>query len=76
VKPDRRKAAVKQLVDLYGKVTDDSAGKAPEAPQMKMYVALRPAMDATLKALTGEALDSAAAWKAWYAENAGKPWPE
>jgi len=76
VKPDRRKAAVKKLVDLYGKVTDDAAGKAPESPQMKMYLALRPAMNETLKAMTGEALDSAAAFKAWLQENATKPWPE
>jgi hypothetical protein len=76
VKPDKRKAAVKKLIDLYGKVTDDAAGKAPETPQMKMYAALRPAMDETLKAFTGESLDSAAAFKAWYQENATKPWPE
>ena len=76
VKPDKRRAAVKKLVDLYGKVTDDAAGKAPETPQMKMYEAVRPAMNETLKALTGEALDSAAAYKAWWQENAPKPWPE
>ncbi len=76
VKPDKRKAAVKTLIDLYGKVTDDSAGKPPETPQMKMYAAVRPAMDGTLKTMTGEALDSAAAFKAWFQENATKPWPE
>jgi hypothetical protein len=76
VKPDRRKAAVKTLVDLYGKITDDSAGKAPDSPQMKMYAAARPAMNETLKAFTGEALDSAAAFQAWFRENATKPWPE
>jgi hypothetical protein len=76
VAPDKRKAAVKKLVDLYGKVTDDAAGKAPETKQMKMYEALRPAMNETLKAFTGEALDSAAAFKAWWQENATRPWPE
>lgn len=76
VKPDKRKTAVKTLVDLYGKVTDDAAGKAPETPQMKMYEALRPAMNETLKAFTGEALDSAAAFKAWFQENGTKPWAE
>jgi hypothetical protein len=76
VAPDKRKAAVKRLVDLYGKVTDDAAGKAPETKQMKMYEALRPAMNETLKAFTGEALDSAAAFKAWWQENATRPWPE
>jgi hypothetical protein len=76
VKPDKRKAAVKRLIELYGKVTDDAAGKAPDAPPMKMYEALRPAMNETLKALTGEGLDSAAAFKAWFSENATKPWPE
>jgi hypothetical protein len=76
VKPDKRKAAVKQLIDRYGKVTDDAAGKAPDTPQMRMYEAVRQAMNETLKALTGEALDSAAAFKAWWQENATKPWPE
>jgi hypothetical protein len=76
VKPDNRKAAVKTLVDLYGKVTDDSAGKAPDSPQMRMYTAVRPAMNDTLKAFTGEGLDSAAAFKAWLQENAAKPWSE
>ncbi len=76
VKPDKRKAAAKTLLDLYGKITDDSAGKAPDTVQMRMYLAVRPAMDATLKAFTGEALDSAAAFKAWFQENATKPWPE
>jgi hypothetical protein len=76
VKVDRRKAAVKQLIELYGKVTDESAGKPPESVLMRMYVALRPAMDGTLKAMTGESLDSAAAWKAWFQENAAGPWPE
>lgn len=76
VKPDKRKASVKKLIDLYGKVTDGAAGKAPDTPQMKMYEALRPAMNATLKAFTGEALDSAVAYKAWFQENGTKPWPE
>ncbi|MCK6462173.1 MAG: HEAT repeat domain-containing protein [Planctomycetes bacterium] len=76
VKQDKRKAAVKKLVDLYGKVTDDAAGKAPETPQMRMYEALRPAMNETLKAFTGEGLDSAAAFKAWFQENGTKAWPE
>jgi hypothetical protein len=76
VKPDKRKAAVKKLIDLYGKITDDSAGKAPDAPPMQMYTAIRTPMNETLKALTGEGLDSAAAYKAWWQENATKPWPE
>jgi len=76
VKQDKRKAAVKKLIDLYGKVTDGAAGKAPDSPQMKMYEALRPAMNETLKAFTGEALDSAAAFKAWFQENGTKPWAE
>jgi len=76
VKQEKRKAAVKKLVDLYGKVTDDAAGKAPDSTQMKMYEALRPAMNEALKAFTGESLDSAAAFKAWFQENVTKPWPE
>jgi hypothetical protein len=76
VKPDKRKTAVKKLIDHYGKITDDAAGKAPETTQMKMYEAVRPAMNETLKAFTGESLDSAAAFKAWWHENAAKPWAE
>ncbi|HEX5137097.1 MAG TPA: HEAT repeat domain-containing protein [Planctomycetota bacterium] len=76
VKEDTRKAAVKKLIELYGKVTDDAAGKAPDSTQMRMYEALRPAMNGTLTAFTGEALDSAAAFKAWFQENGTKPWSE
>jgi hypothetical protein len=43
---------------------------------MQMYTAIRTPMNETLKALTGEGLDSAAAYKAWWQENATKPWPE
>lgn len=74
VRQDDRKAAVKDLVRRYAKVYDDAAGKEPETAQAQMYQALKPAMNATLKALTGQELDSAAAWKAWLAENLSRNW--
>jgi len=76
VEPGRRKAAVKELITLFGKVTDGAAGKHPDAPATKTYLALKGPMNDTLKAMTGESLDSAAAWKAWYDENAASAWPE
>lgn len=74
VRQDKRKAAVKDMVKRYTKVYDDAAGKEPETDQAKMYQALKPAMNATLRAFTGQELDSAAAWKAWLAENLAKNW--
>jgi hypothetical protein len=74
VKQDKRKNAVKELVKRYAKVYDDAAGKEPETKQAKMYQALKPAMNATLRAFTGQELDSAAAWKAWLGENLAKNW--
>jgi hypothetical protein len=76
VKQDRRKNAVKALVKRYTKVYDDAAGKEPGTPQAEMYQALKPAMNATLRAFTGQELDSAAAWKAWLGENLSRNWDE
>ncbi|MHC4549474.1 MAG: hypothetical protein ACYTEZ_11935 [Planctomycetota bacterium] len=76
VKQDKRKEAVKKLVQRYGKVTDLAAGKGPETVQMKMYLALKPAMNTTLKDFTGQELNSAAAYQAWLSENLARPWPE
>jgi len=72
----KRKAVVKKLVRLYRTVTDRAAGKAKDTPQMEMYDAMKPAMNATLGKLTGQTLDSAAAWRAWLSENITQPWPE
>ncbi|MHC4162892.1 MAG: HEAT repeat domain-containing protein [Planctomycetota bacterium] len=76
VKQDKRKAAVKKLVERYAKVYDQAAGKEPETVQAQMYQALKPTMNATLRAFTGQELDSAAAWKAWLGENLSRNWDE
>jgi hypothetical protein len=76
VKQDERKNAVKALVKRYTKVYDEAAGKEPGTPQAEMYQALKPAMNATLRAFTGQELDSAAAWKAWLGENLSRNWDE
>jgi len=76
IKQDKRKAAVKKMVERYTKVYDDAAGKEPETVQAQMYQALKPAMNATLRAFTGQELDSAAAWKAWLGENLARSWDE
>jgi len=74
VKQDKRKAAVKKMVARYTKVYDDAAGKEPETVRAQMYQALKPTMNATLRAFTGQELDSAAAWKAWLGENLSQNW--
>lgn len=77
VNPEKRKAAMRALVDRFGKVTDEAAGKAEETREMRLYQQMKEPMNATLKAFSGgEELDSAAAWDAWLRENATKPWPE
>jgi len=77
VKPERRKEAMRQLVDRYRQITDDAAGKEQDAREMHMYRKVKPAMDATLEAFSGgERLDSAQAWDAWLRENVTRPWPE
>jgi hypothetical protein len=86
IKQDKRKAAVKKMVERYTKVYDDAAGKEPHTVQAQMYQALKPTMnatlraftgqelDSTLRAFTGQELDSAAAWKAWLGENLSQNW--
>ena len=74
IKEDKRKAAVKKMIEHFSKVTDQAAGKPAESKQMQMYRALKDPMNATLKGFTREALDSAAAWKSWFAENSTKSW--
>jgi len=74
VQEKERKEAVKQLVTYYGKVTDGAAGKDAESREMELYLALKPAMNGTLKAFTGQDLDSAAAFKAWLDENITQTW--
>lgn len=77
VKQDRRKAAMRKLVDLFLKVTNDTSGKPPDSKEMKLYGEMTPAMNATLKAFSGgEELDSAKAWDSWLRENVTKPWFE
>ena len=69
-----RKETCKALVKQFGKVTDKAAGKDPEGAEMKYYLALKGPFNATLKAFTGQELDSAAAWDAWLRENITQPW--
>ncbi len=60
-----------------GNGCDATLGKKKDSVEIKMYQALRPAMNETLKRFSGgEELDSAEAWKAWLAENVTKKWPE
>ena len=75
VKLDRRKAAFKKLLDRYKKVTHATRDKKKDSVEIKMYQALRPAMNETLKRFSGgEEWDSAEAWTAWLAENITKKW--
>lgn len=77
VKPDRRKAAMRKLVDYFLKTTNDTSGKAPDSKERKLYDALAAPMNATLKAFSGgEELDSAKAWDSWLRENSTRPWPD
>jgi hypothetical protein len=77
VKQEKRKAAMRKLVDRYLAITNDTAGKPPESREMKLYNAVAPAMNAVLGAMSGgEQLDSAKAWDAWLAENLTKPWAD
>lgn len=71
-KEKKRKETMKKLVAYYLKVTNHAA---KGETQRKMYKALKPAMNETLKAFSGgESLDSAEAWDAWLRENITKPW--
>lgn len=77
VKEEKRKHATRKLVARYLQVTNETSGKPPESREMKLYNAVAPAMNATLKAMSGgEELDSAKAWDAWLAENLTKPWAD
>ena len=69
--------AFKKLVDRYKKITHATLGKKKDSVEIRMYQAVRPAMNEALKRFSGgEELDSAEAWKAWLAENVTKKWPE
>lgn len=76
-KAKTRKDTMKKLIARYTKVTANAAGKARDSEERRMYDAMKPAMNATLKAFSGgESLDSAEAWDAWLRENITKPWPD
>jgi hypothetical protein len=77
VPPDRRKAAMRAIIDRYSRVTDAAAGKEADAPPMLLYKAVKAVVDDALKAFSGgESLDSAIAWDAWLRENMTAKWPE
>jgi hypothetical protein len=71
-----RKELAKKLATLFAKITDGAAGKDEDTPQRKLYDAVKEPLNGTLGALTGEKLDSAAAWQAWLSENITSKWPE
>ncbi|NJN14609.1 MAG: hypothetical protein HC813_03030 [Planctomycetes bacterium] len=74
---EKRKAAMRTLIDHYRKVTDGAAGKEAESKEMKLYLAVKPAMDEALGAFSGgEVLDSATAWDSWLRENMTKSWAD
>jgi len=64
-----KKATMRELIDLYGKVTAKAQGKAKKSKERIRYETLKPAFDKALNAFSdGEKLDSAAAWDAWLRE--------
>ena len=74
IRQGKRKDAVKKMIERYTKVYDGAAGKEPETKPAQMYQTLKSRMNATLRAFTGQELDSAPAWKAWLSENISENW--
>ncbi|MHC4938154.1 MAG: hypothetical protein ACYTHK_04220 [Planctomycetota bacterium] len=72
--PEDKKAKrndMRELVDIYTKVTAKAQGKEPDSKERKAYDELKPVLDDVLNAYSGdEKLDSAAAWDAWLREQA------
>ncbi|MEE8107081.1 MAG: hypothetical protein V3T86_16220 [Planctomycetota bacterium] len=76
-KQEKRKATMKKLIDRYKKVTSAARGKKPDSKELKLYQAVKPALDETLKKLSnGEELDSFEAWASWLSENMTTTWPK
>jgi len=74
---DKRKATMKKLIDRYKQVTSAARGKKPESKQIKLYQAVKPALDETLKKLSnGEDLNSYESWASWLSENMTTTWPK
>ena len=69
-----KNATMRDLINLYGKVTAKAQGKGVESIERVRYNKLKPAFDKALNAYSdGEKLDSATAWDAWLREKmAGK----
>jgi len=68
-----KNATMREMIDLYGKVTAKAQGKSMESKERIRYELLKPAFDKALNAFSdGEKLDSAAAWDAWLREKMAK----
>jgi len=64
-----RNATMRDLINLYGKVTAKAQGKGKDSKERIRYEKLKPAFDNALNAFSdGEKLDSAQAWDAWLRE--------
>ena len=64
-----KNATMRDLIDLYGKVTAKAQGKGKEDKERIRYEKLKPAFDNALNVFSdGEKLDSAQAWDAWLRE--------
>lgn len=74
IKARKRKDVTRRMITRYLKVTDAAAGKATESAERKLYETLDAAMKASLKRLTGEELDSALAYDAWWRDQ--KVWKD
>ncbi len=69
-----RKIIAKGLAKQFKRVELAAGGKAADSAQMKRYKICKPAFGETLTALTGEKLNSSAAWEAWLKDNGTKDW--
>ena len=68
-----KNATMRDLINLYGKVTAKAQGKDKKSKERVRYNTLKPAFDKALNAYSdGEKLDSAAAWDAWLREHMTK----
>ncbi|MHC4952827.1 MAG: hypothetical protein ACYTGZ_02980 [Planctomycetota bacterium] len=66
-------STMRDLINLYAKVTSKAQGKKADSKERIRYAALKPAFDKALNAFSeGEKLDSAEAWDAWLREKMAK----
>jgi hypothetical protein len=66
---EAKAATMRELIDLYTRVTAKAQGKDKESAERVRYETLKPVLDKALNAYSeGEKLDSAEAWDAWLRE--------